>query len=80
MVDQLADHFRRHAAPQLERLARLEAGLLKIIEGGYAPGADIAHPSIGLARDTLNPKWRQEALARAESHYPALASSNTKET
>lgn len=56
-------------ACELEREnAKLREALQTIVRGGYAPGADNAHPAIALARDTLDPQWRQ----RAESHYPKL--------
>jgi len=45
---------------------RIKPALENILEGGYAPGADVAHPAIKVARDALDPHWR----TRAESHYP----------
>lgn len=47
-------------------ITRLRAALKTILHGGYAEGADRAHPAIALARDTLDPKWRE----RAAAHYP----------
>lgn len=51
---------------QVGAAAELRAGLEKIVQGGYAVGSDVAHPAIRVARDTLDPKWRE----RAASHYP----------
>ncbi len=54
-------------ARELEREnAKLREALSKILEGGYAEGSDRAHPAIAVARDALDPKWRE----RSASHYP----------
>lgn len=33
--------------------AKQRDALNKIVQGGYAPGSDVAHPAIGLARNAL---------------------------
>lgn len=45
-------------ARELEREnAGFRKALRKIIEGGYAPGADRAHPSVAVAREALAAGW-----------------------
>lgn len=44
------------------------AALDLIVQGGYAPGADNAHPAIRIARDFIDPP--EQRAARAASHYP----------
>lgn len=47
---------------------KLRDCLEKIVQGGYADGADVAHPAIALAREAIDPKEQREK--RAASHYP----------
>ena len=45
------------ASKKIERAERenaeLRKALTQIVNGGYAPGADVAHPAIGVARSAL---------------------------
>lgn len=50
-------------------MRRLRVGMETILRGGYAPGADVAHPAIRVARDILDPQWRE----RAATHYPTIS-------
>lgn len=42
-----------HARALERENAKLRDALKKIVQGGYGPGSDIAHPAIGVARNAL---------------------------